>query len=75
MDAVDYLRSCVVNGQIGRDDLLHAFGGNRARLSEVMAKRRGLALNHIRRLRFDTGLDADMLLRPVKIEQPIKRKT
>lgn len=73
MDAVDYLRGLVVSGEISRCQLLAAFGGNRARLSEVMAKRRGLALDHIRRLRFDCGLDADMLLRPVQIENPIKR--
>lgn len=73
MDAVDYLRQCVVSGQLSRDELLSAFGGNRARLSEVMNKRRGLALDHIRRLRFDVGLDPDMLLRPVQIENPIKR--
>ena len=73
MDAVDYLRSLVVDGKLSRDDLLAALGGNRARLSEIMAKRRGLALEHIRRLRFDVGLDADMLLRPVQIDNPIKR--
>ncbi len=73
MDAVDYLRQLVIDGKLSRDELLSAFGGNRARLSEVMAKRRGLALDHIRRLRFETGLDADMLLRPVQIENPIKR--
>ncbi len=74
MDAVDYLRSLVVAGKLSRDDLLAAFGGNRARLSEIMAKRRPLALEHIRRLRFDIGCDADMLLQPVQIEKPIKRK-
>ena len=73
MDAVDYLRDRVISGDLSRAQLLAAFGGNRARLSEVMAKRRGLALEHIRRLRFDAGLDADMLLRPVEIANPIKR--
>lgn len=73
MDAVDYLRGLVVEGKLSRDELLAAEGGNRARLSEVMNKRRGLALDHIRRLRFDFRLDADMLLRPVTIDNPIKR--
>lgn len=73
MDAVDYLRDLVVRGQLSRSQLLAAFDGNRARMSEVMAKRRGLALAHIRRLRFDAGLDADMLLRPVQVDNPIKR--
>lgn len=73
VDAVDYLRALVLDGKLSRDELLAAFGGNRARLSEIMAKRRGLALDHIRRLRFDCGLDPDKLLLPVTIEQPVKR--
>jgi len=73
VDAVDYLRARVRDGTLSRDQLLAAFGGNRARLSEIMNKRRGLAVEHIRRLRFDVGLDADMLLRPVQINNPIKR--
>ena len=73
MDAVDYLRARVMDGTLSRKQLLAAFGGSRARLSEIMAKRRGLAVEHIRRLRFDAGLDADMLLQPVQISNPIKR--
>ena len=68
MDAVDYLRQCVLDGRVSRDDLMHAFG-SRSRLSEIMNKRRGLTTDQIRRLRFDIGLDADMLLKPVRIGQ------
>lgn len=64
MDAIDYLRQCVVDGRISRDDLMHAFG-RRSRLSEIMNKKRGLTVEQIRRLHFDIGLDASALLRPV----------
>jgi antitoxin component HigA of HigAB toxin-antitoxin module len=73
MDAVDYLRDCVVSGRLSRQELLAAFGGRRSRLSEIMNKRRALSIDHIRYLRLTLRLDADMLLRPVNIENPIKR--
>lgn len=65
-DAVDYLQNCVVSGRIARGDLLHGFGGNRARMSEVMNKKRALSIEQIRRLHFDVGLDASALLRPIR---------
>lgn len=68
MDAVDYLRQCVIDGRVSRDDLLMVFGG-RPRLSEVMNKRRPLSIDHIRRAHFDLGLDASALLTPVKIRR------
>ena len=64
MDAVDYVRQCVIDRRVSRDDLMAVFGG-RARLSEAMNKKRGLSIEQIRRLHFDLGLDASALLRPV----------
>lgn len=68
MDAVDYLRACAIDGRVTRDQLLAVFGGSRARLSEVMNKKRGLSVDQIRRAHFDLGLDASALLRPVTAE-------
>lgn len=62
---MDYLRECVVDGRVSRDDLMHAFGGSRSRLSEIMSKQRGLSVKQIRRLHFDLGLDASALLQPI----------
>lgn len=64
MDAVDYVRQCVIDRRVSRDDLMAVFGG-RSRLSEAMNKKRGLSIEQIRRLHFDLGLDASALLRPV----------
>jgi antitoxin component HigA of HigAB toxin-antitoxin module len=62
MDAIDYITQCVVAGLITRDDLMHAFG-RRSRMSEIMNRKRKMTLEQVRRLHFDCGLDASILLR------------
>lgn len=68
MDAIDYVQDCVIDGRVSRDDLMHVFAGSRSRMSEAMSKKRGLTVEQIRRLHFDLGLDASMLLRPVDVQ-------
>lgn len=65
LDAIDYVRQCVADGLIDRDELIEAFNGSRSRMSQAMLKRRGLSVEQIRRLHFDHGLDASALLVPV----------
>lgn len=72
-DAVDYLRQQVLTGRLSRADLLDACGNSRARLSELMAKRRAPSIEQIRRLHFICGLDASALLRPVAVDDRARK--
>lgn len=67
-DPIEYLTITMAERGWKRRDLLPAFGTT-ARVSEVLARKRRLSLDHIRVLHFNMGLDASALLRKYSISR------
>lgn len=58
VSGVDLLRHLMEENGLSQKDIAPLFGGNRSVVSEIMHGKRGLALNHIRRLSEYFGLPA-----------------
>lgn len=64
-DPVDAINYFLESRGLERKDLEN-YLGSRAKVSEVLNRKRGLSLNMIRKLRFQLGIPADILLKPVR---------
>ncbi len=62
-DPIAAIEHCIENRGLTRRDL-EPFIGSRARVSEVMARRRPLTLSMIRRLTVGLGIPTDVLIQP-----------
>lgn len=59
---------------LARKDL-EPYIGNRARVSEILNRKRSLTLRMIQRLHSELGIPAEMLLTPYQIQKVKSRKT
>ena len=62
-DPIAAIEHCIENRGLTRRDL-EPFIGSRARVSDVMARRRPLTLSMIRRLTVGLGIPTDVLIQP-----------
>ena len=62
-DPIAAIEHCIENRGLTRRDL-EPFIGSRARVSDVMARRRPLTLSMIRRLTVGLGISTDVLIQP-----------
>lgn len=67
-DPVDALRYHMESRGLTRRDL-EPMIGSRARVAEVLNRRRALTIEMIRRLHAELGISADVLIRPYKIRR------
>ncbi|APS46155.1 hypothetical protein AVI51_16005 (plasmid) [Piscirickettsia salmonis] len=65
---VDYLVYLMESRGMSRQELGEYIGG-KSRVSEILNGKRDLTLNMIRRLHFDLGISADLLISPVAINE------
>ena len=54
---------------------LEAYIGSRARVAEVLNRRRGLTIDMIRRLHSDLGIPANVLIQPYAVARATKTRT
>jgi HTH-type transcriptional regulator/antitoxin HigA len=73
-DPVEAIKYTMESRGLSRADL-EPFIGSRARVAEVLNRRRPLSLNMIRRLHAGLGLPADVLVQPYAVaeEKPVYR--
>lgn len=64
-DPIAAIEHCMESGGLTRKDL-EPFIGSRARVSEIMARRRPLTLSMIRRLSIGLGIPTDVLIQPYR---------
>src|SRR3990172_6177876 len=73
-DPVEAVNYFMESRGLTRKDL-EPFIGNRARVSEILNRRRPLTLRMIQRLHLELGMPAEMLLRPYQAPKARARKT
>lgn len=61
-DPVEAIKDMMAERDLAPRDLLAVFG-TRARVSEVLNRKRRLSLSHIRVLHFNFGMDSSVLIR------------
>ncbi len=66
-DPVEAIIHLMESQSLSRSDL-EAYIGSRARVSEVLNRRRPLSLNMIRKLQAGLGIPADVLIQPYEVE-------
>ena len=67
-DPIDALEYYIESRGLGRKDL-EPYIGSRARVSEILNRKRPLTLSMIRRLESGTGIPASILIQPYATEQ------
>ena len=65
-DPIDAIRSVMADRDLGQSDLA-ALLGSRSRASEILARKRRLSVEAIRRINTEWGLPADVLVRPYEL--------
>jgi HTH-type transcriptional regulator/antitoxin HigA len=73
-DPVEAIKYAMDSRGLSRADL-EPFIGSRARVAEVLNRKRPLTLNMIRRLHAGLGLPADVLVRPYPITAIAEKKS
>lgn len=68
-DPIEAIRFRMEQQGLTRKDL-EAFIGSRARIAEVMGRKRGLSIEMIRRLSDGLGIPAEILIRPTRSDEP-----
>ena len=72
-DPIDALEYYLESRDMSRKDL-EPFIGTRARVSEILNRKRPLTLSMIRRLEAGTGIPASILIQPYETEQNFPQK-
>jgi len=67
-DPIEMLQYYMESRDLSRRDL-ESYIGSRARLSEVLNRKRPLTLDMIRKLHIGLNIPADILIQPYKVEQ------
>ena len=65
-DPIEAIRSVMADRELGQSDLA-ALLGSRSRASEILARKRRLSVEAIRRISTGWGLPADVLVRPYEL--------
>ena len=73
-DPVEAVNYFMESRGLARKDL-EPYIGNRARVSEILNRKRSLTLRMIQRLHSELGIPAEMLLKPYQIQKVKSRKT
>ena len=65
-DPIEAIRSIMTDRDLGQSDLATLLG-SRSRASEILARKRRLSVEAIRRISTEWGLPADVLVRPYEL--------
>ena len=65
-DPIEAIRSVMADRHLGQSDLATLLG-SRSRASEILARKRRLSVEAIRRISSEWGLPADVLVRPYEL--------
>ena len=67
-DAIEAIKFRMEQQGLDRKDLADILG-SRARVAEVLNRRRGLSINMIRRLHEKLGISVEVLIRPIRTKK------